>query len=342
MNALVVTNITQKYSEEYNKIFITFTGGEPLLELEVLEQIINKLKHLNHKISYHITTNGVTSKKALNFLYENRFDVTISADGLPKIQDLQRPIQDSDLRSSFFIEKTINYLIKKEMLFQVRTTLTNYSLIQFSEAIKYWAKLGVEFVHFEIVDEKFIPIDSALRKPQLSKFKALFSHIIEEAQNNKVFLINSSIMKFLQPSEVFCTSFYGKRLHFNPDGSISLCYKIQSFKDEEKPFIIGRYNIETGAIKYFNKHIPTIERKDCFDCSFKTICGSGCPLITYNQDKKAMDEACLFSKFMIEETIKNVYECSLDGVPSVLLGSSYYDFKINNKIGELYESEKSN
>lgn len=70
----------------YNKIqYISFYGGEPLLNFELITQLVNYInkqtKNLNIKIQYTITTNGTLLDLFHKFLINNNFLILISLDG---------------------------------------------------------------------------------------------------------------------------------------------------------------------------------------------------------------------------------------------------------------------
>ena len=66
------------------KVTISFYGGEPLLNMPFIEEMVDyvKSKKVKHKdFGFSMTTNGVLLDKHLEFLVENRFHLLISLDG---------------------------------------------------------------------------------------------------------------------------------------------------------------------------------------------------------------------------------------------------------------------
>lgn len=67
------------YNISYDKnIKIGFYGGEPLLNMRLIKEIIEYLKllkGLNVHFSYNMTTNGVLLNKYMDFLVENKFSL---------------------------------------------------------------------------------------------------------------------------------------------------------------------------------------------------------------------------------------------------------------------------
>jgi uncharacterized protein len=64
---------------------IGFYGGEPLLNIILIKQIVSYTKSLEHthdlKFKFNITTNGVLLDKYMNYLIENNFLISLSLDG---------------------------------------------------------------------------------------------------------------------------------------------------------------------------------------------------------------------------------------------------------------------
>lgn len=71
-------------SFDYRRIFIGFYGGEPLLNIKFIRDIVkflNTRKGIQFKFLYTMTTNGTLLYKHMDFLVENDFSLLISLDG---------------------------------------------------------------------------------------------------------------------------------------------------------------------------------------------------------------------------------------------------------------------
>jgi len=67
-----------------NLLYLSFYGGEPLLNIPFIDAIIaytNKIKGKSRKIAYSMTTNGVLLDKYIDFLVSNDFRLLVSLDG---------------------------------------------------------------------------------------------------------------------------------------------------------------------------------------------------------------------------------------------------------------------
>jgi uncharacterized protein len=74
-----------KLKNKQNKLFIGFYGGEPLLNIKFIKQIIEFVDQLKTKkelnIEYHMTTNATLLHEHIDFLVANKFLLMISLDG---------------------------------------------------------------------------------------------------------------------------------------------------------------------------------------------------------------------------------------------------------------------
>ncbi len=80
-------------SKDVNIISIAFYGGEPLLNYELIKQVVEyaKNKFFTKRINFNMTINGSLLKdEIIDFLIKNNFKIAISLDGPKKIQNLHR------------------------------------------------------------------------------------------------------------------------------------------------------------------------------------------------------------------------------------------------------------
>jgi len=72
-------------NQSHNRtVFISFYGGEPLLNIDFIKQVIeyvHNLKTSRNRFAFSMTTNGLLIEKHMDFLVENDFGLLISLDG---------------------------------------------------------------------------------------------------------------------------------------------------------------------------------------------------------------------------------------------------------------------
>ena len=86
-----------EYSSELETICISFYGGEPLLNFDLIEKVVlyvNKV-FVGKRIKYSLTTNGTVMNESIRrFLFDNDFIVMFSIDGPETIHDVNRKKAD--------------------------------------------------------------------------------------------------------------------------------------------------------------------------------------------------------------------------------------------------------
>lgn len=95
-----------KNSMDYKRLYISFFGGEPLLNFSLLQQVViyakEQAKVWKKEISFSISTNATLfTDKVINFLKEEKIEPLISFDGPPEIHNQQRPLKNG--RNSYDI-----------------------------------------------------------------------------------------------------------------------------------------------------------------------------------------------------------------------------------------------
>lgn len=74
-----------KYKHKKSRLNIGFYGGEPLINIRFIKQIVEAVNRLNSgkelEIQYSTTTNATLIHKHIDFLVKNKFTVTVSLDG---------------------------------------------------------------------------------------------------------------------------------------------------------------------------------------------------------------------------------------------------------------------
>jgi uncharacterized protein len=71
-------------SDTVAKFTVSFYGGEPLINMPLIKQVIDYVEQKNilgRKIQYSMTTNGILLDKHIDFLAEKKFRLLISLDG---------------------------------------------------------------------------------------------------------------------------------------------------------------------------------------------------------------------------------------------------------------------
>lgn len=279
-------------------LLISFFGGEPSLTQELIKKVVAFARQsiINSEVSrvrFNITTNGVINPSFLEYLMDNDFFLTISMDGLPIIQDYQRPLKNGK-KSSKILERTIKALVGKGHEFMIRATITDYSVAYLVPTVEYLHSLGVKQFHCEainlagraLIETKGQP----MKRPRAEDFAENLKGAIIRAGELGIGILNSSYMNLMQPSVHFCDGVGGNRISISYTGDVTTCLEVQGeCHPTADHFIIGGYDRKNDKIvinlqkqKQICGNSITSQNACCKDCFAIYICGGGCPIRNYH------------------------------------------------------------
>lgn len=138
------------FKSQENPQRIKFFGGEPVMEKDILKDIIEYIRKKDQDIKIELTTNGLLLKEGfLDYLFQKNVSVSVSIDGDKKTQISQR---------KGMTEEDYDDLMKKISPYSSETTLntvvTPETVDNFFENIRYLHKKG--FKNFNLMPAAFI------------------------------------------------------------------------------------------------------------------------------------------------------------------------------------------
>jgi uncharacterized protein len=313
-------------------LYIYFFGGEPTLNMRTLKTVVEYVKGLKFPVHFIINTNG-TVPNVLDYLIDNNFVIGLSSDGIPAATDYHRSSKQNALVSEF-VERAIQKLVDAKAIFQVRATITKWNVSLLKEGIRYWASLGVRFVHLEPVGPSFDSTYFIESRPDRDEYVSAMLSAVDEAEKLRIYIINSAYMNLMTPSTYFCTMIAREEKLYTPDGAISLCYRIQNKKSPAQEFIIGMYNPLTGKFQRdmnHNKslnHIEVSDKKPCSNCHARYICAGGCPYRNKEETGNifGIDPwMCSVKKALVHDAIIRIDNSINTGKVPVVLGQRVFE-----------------
>jgi len=318
-NKYISAALKRVIKPETGEVLITFFGGEPTLCYDKIVFTVKEANKYNIKKQFAISTNGVMGKRMLDFLIKNDFAFNLSMDGLPEIQNKQRPLLNGT-PSSRIVEKTIKELVRNNISFKVRATITNKSVKKMPEMIKYLAGLGVRYIHLEVVNISGRAETFGIKKPSVKEFIKQFLKCSDIAKELRISLVNGVYTNLIEPSIHSCSAVTGGKLIITPEGNVSRCYEVQ---DKRHPysdmFIVGRYNPKTRDFELDEEKIKILYNRNaetskiCEECFAKYICSGGCVIRNlhglHSKDIRKIDPyQCKLIKSLLKDAIIRIYK----------------------------------
>ena len=258
-----VCNFIKKYCKKNQKIVVNFSGGgEPTKRMDFIKKIVSDLKKYFKFVKFGITTNGVLSRKSLDWLIENMDAINVSCDGPREIQDRQRPLKGGG-GSSRIVEKNLKRLVKKRTDFKVRTLITDPSEKNIEKIIRYFFKLGVRNIvlsHEAILGGNFLEKQRLFLKNTLNYIEMLDIYRMNYPNFIGSF-INLCNIRTENPGFVL-----------TPDGYVSVCPNVWGNIRGKEDFIVGKFGSSGCEIdkEKYRKLVPNDPKKNLI------ILGRGC------------------------------------------------------------------
>ena len=279
---LVIHNLIEKGAKHFSMGF--HGGGEPLLPWEFVKRIVMYVEERCAEEGMdpfiYAATNGVLSEKQLEWIIKHLRNLNISFDGLPHVQDYQRPLPNG--KGSFeFVDRTMKFLDEHDFQYGMRGTVTDYNLELMEETIDFVGhNYKVKSVHLEPLFYCGRCKTSGTMKPDIEKFAENFMRCESRCVPFGIQLTYSGChLEFLRNS--FC-GVSSDNFSVTPDGHITSCFEVTDKSDpKSEVFFIGKVlkdgNIELNEEKRKYLHSLTVDHLDyCQDCFAKWHCAGEC------------------------------------------------------------------
>ena len=243
---------------------VYFFGGEPTLNPEIVEYIVNKLNELYEIHDYRIVTNAsVVSEKLINLFIENNFKVYISIDGPKEINNYLRGMYFDNLSRT--IDKLRNSPVGPKLELICTYTKYHQDHIKFEDLVDFYEKLGVKYSISDVItNDKALKIKKT-KKDILNQEMNYIDLSLDRLYNNS---LNVGISVYIRnviealvlknKTDCFCKELTnGYSCVYDYNGDIYPCIRL-----------IGTHKAEDPIIKKCNSKT----NEQCSKCWAKNIC----------------------------------------------------------------------
>lgn len=313
---------------ELKNIWIQLWGGEPLFALDAIEQVCLFFRGKKYHTTVALETNGtLITEEVAEMLYNYNIQVGVSIDGLPNVQDFQRPFVNGTNSTEAVLKGITN--LKKFYGSKIGgicvVTKKNHHLL--NEMISYIVNtVELSGVKFNLIKEnKNERIHRlGLSESEIEEFTYNLFMSIESYQKKGVNLNEGNIttvFKNLRERDEgsICLSMGcqgGKKMiSFDRNGDIFPCdltefsdLKIGSIYDEES-LLEMLYKSEK-----YNPFFHKIKNNECVKCPWNYFCKGGCTGRCFYEGDISLDN--------VQCTInKTIYPLAID---RILKGSALF------------------
>ena len=301
-----------EHSGTRRNLEIDFFGGEPLMNFEVVKELVaygrEAEKAYGKNIRFTITTNGLLLDDAkAEYINENMDNVILSIDGRPSVNDNMRRTVNDKGTYDIITNNYLKFVEKRKGTYYVRGTFTRENL-DFSEDVKHLVDKGFKNVSVEPVVTD-LSLSYALQDEDLEtifkeydKLTDLYLKYAQEGKRFEFFHFNIDLNQ--GPCVVKRVSGCGAGTEYvavSPEGDIYPCHQFVGNQD----FKLGNLaddHFENKFYDEFNKaHIYNKEK--CRNCWAKFYCSGGCHANAYHMNhdmRKPYELGCELEKKRIE------------------------------------------
>lgn len=293
--------------DKLNSLSITWYGGEPLLNFEIIQYLSQEIKEFitDNNIYYHssIITNGyLLNYDYAKFLSDHNVKIVqITLDGPEEVHNIRRPHKDKSETYNVIIDNIRNVAdLFENILIRFNIDKTN---IKDLDNLAY--EISTEFNEFDNVVFYVSPVVSdTLSDCNFSNTLYSFKEFSKIKYENRVIL-----PKILYPQNLYggCGATRMNSFVIKPNGALCKCWNEISQKGSEIRSLTESTTNMTRFLKWIS-YDPT-EHKQCSECKTLPICmGGGCPYRVIFPDELNSPIECNEYKYLLKEYIRGWLE----------------------------------
>lgn len=265
---------------------VDFFGGEPLMNFEVVKQLVAYGRSLedehNKKFRFTLTTNGVLlDDEVMEFANREMANVVLSIDGRKEVHDTMRPTRNGKGSYDLIIDKFKKFAkLRAGKSYYVRGTFTHDNL-DFSKDVLHLADEGFDQISVEPVvgpEEERYTIKEADLPKIMEEYDLLAKEIIKREKEGRGFTFFHFMIDLTGgPCVAKRLSGCGSGTEYlavTPWGDLYPCHQFVG----EDDFAVG--NVFDGVtrqdiVSEFKK-TSVYSKEDCRECFARFYCSGGC------------------------------------------------------------------
>lgn len=281
-----------KASGTRKNLEVDFFGGEPLMNFQVVKDIVEYARSLekenNKNFRFTITTNGILLNDEIQaYINENMHNVVLSVDGRQSVHDKMRPCANGKGSYDIVMPKYKKLADSRNQTdYYVRGTFTRHNL-DFSKDVFHLADEGFKQISVEPVVAD-LSEDYAIQSEDLpsifAEYEKLACDIVEKRKNGEWFnffhyMIDLTGGPCVTKRLVGCGS-GTEYLAVTPTGDLYPCHQFVGIEQ----FKMG--TVDTGVVKpeireqFENCNVYS--KPACKKCWAKFYCSGGCVANSFN------------------------------------------------------------
>ena len=292
---------------------VDFFGGEPLMNMGAVKEVVSYGKELEAKhgksINFTLTTNVLTmDDDTARFLNENAMATVLSMDGRPEVHDRVRRAGDGSITSGKVLQNMKRFVDSRNgENYYARGTYTALNL-DFSNDVKFMADEGFDRISFEPVvlfDNTPMEIKEEHLPEIFAEYDRLVDFMLERRSKGKPILFFHFDMNVAKgPCLAKRLSGCGAGADYvavTPEGDIYPCHQFVGKADFKLGDVWKGIDNVDCVKKFSDANIYT--KRGCKDCWARFFCSGGCHANAFSSNGSILKPyklACEITKKRLE------------------------------------------
>ncbi|HOT08038.1 MAG TPA: SPASM domain-containing protein [Methanotrichaceae archaeon] len=271
--------------------FISFYGGEPFLNFDLMKDAVEYGGQNNLDIKYTTITNGtIMNADIKEFVHTNLFALQFSLDGPKEINDIQRFGSVESVHDR--VVESLGLLKTGAYPLSIKCILTKKSVNNLNAIIEHLSSLGVGSIAF--AEASLLSEDSELHMSD-SEYERCITELSQILVRNLDQLASGDDVPVLGPifdilrslttmtRKINCCSAGREYLAVTADGDVYPChgfvgiddFKMGNVRDEDFP------EATYYTIRNIFNDLNVDTSNECSSCWARYLCGGGCEFYSY-------------------------------------------------------------
>lgn len=270
------------------RLLIQLTGGEPTLVPEKIEKVVQLSREMTVRPQLAIQTNGtLLTPELVDFFKEHEFQVGVSLDGPPEIQERLRGKCDDTLRGLKLLEE-------KGVAFRVTTVVNSENgsaldkLALLLSGFSYCRGIGLDLLVMKgraSGSMVFPASERQLRKGTTTLIQTLRG--LNRRRRHPILLREMELLSRSRNTQPFCHGATGASLAVSPDGRLSPCGQTMG----DARFDLGTV-LEPDLTRTSSLINERLENEQCVGCGLNGHCPGECPSRLYYNNGEYKNHIC--------------------------------------------------
>ncbi len=280
-------------AQQSDSFKVQFTGGEPLLGIDLIEEIVDYGQQKGLLIDFQLQTNGMLiDERMAGRLKSLKIAMGLSLDGWPEINDQLR-IDSQGSGSAKGVITGLHHLGQLGIKVGITATLTKYNLsgiVKFVDLLSYLGNVaGVNFdlyrpigrgsdLDLQITDFKMLQREVKKALDRAVEIGSIGGIPIQFKELEKIkYLIQTG-----QSRERYCYAITGTSFAVMPEGEVYPCSSLTGYQEFSYGNILDAEFDPSSKMQAFISQVDLMEDLRCQNCQNRDLCGGGCIARAYS------------------------------------------------------------